>query len=241
MHGMGTIVNAIAIIIGTVAGVLVRSGLPDRLQKIIMEAAGLATMFIGISGAMAGMLVMGPDGLETRDTMIMIFSLILGGITGELINIELQMERMGDFFKKLLIRDGNDNSSFSEAFVSASLIYCVGAMAIVGSLNDGLLGDPSVLYAKSVLDGVISVVLAATLGPGVALSALSVGVYQGGITLLSGFIKPWLSGELVRQISFVGSILIFTIGLNFLFPKKVKTGNLMPAMFFPILLRFLPF
>jgi len=242
IHGIGTIVNMAAVLAGTGAGFILKNGLPKRFQDIIMEAAGLSTMFIGISGALSGLLTVAEDGsIGTRYTMIMIFSMILGGLLGELLNIEKQLERMGEFFKKMLTKGESGSGNFTEGFVSATLIYCVGAMAIVGSLNDGLLGDPSVLFAKSILDGTLSIVLTATLGPSVALSALSVGIYQGAITVLSGLIKPYLSDTLVLQMSFVGSVLIFAIGWNFISEKKVKTGNLMPAMFMPVLFQLLPF
>jgi uncharacterized membrane protein YqgA involved in biofilm formation len=238
MTGLGTIVNMAAIFLGCSVGLLIRGGLPERFQKIITSAIGLATIFIGISGAMTGMLSVTDTKLVTANTMVMIFSLIIGAVIGEAIDIEKRLETFGEWCRRKMTAGKGKDASFTEAFVTSTLLYCVGAMAIVGSLNDGLLHDCSVLFAKSVLDGIMAVVFGASLGAGVYLSIFSVAVYQGGITVLSGLIRPYLSDTLIGRQSFVGSILIFAIGINFLFGKKIKLGNLMPAMFVPILLDF---
>ncbi|OGO81201.1 MAG: hypothetical protein A2Y21_00835 [Clostridiales bacterium GWC2_40_7] len=233
MTGLGTLVNVAAVIAGGAVGVFVKKGLPERFKSIIVQAIGLSVLMIGISGVMQGMLKVVADGrLDRLYIMTMIFSMIIGGILGELINIEKKLDRLGNWFQKKLSKEG---SSFSEGFVSASLLFCVGAMAIVGSLEDGLMGNPNTLYAKSILDGVISIVFASTLGIGVAFSSLSLLVYQGSITLLAFWVKPWLTDLVISQMSLVGSVLIFCIGINILEIRKIKVGNLLPAIFMPLL------
>lgn len=233
MIGLGTLVNVAAVIAGGAVGTFVKKGLPERFKNIIVQAIGLSVLMIGISGVLQGMFKAVEGGkLDRLYIMTMIFSMIIGGILGELINIEKKLDSLGDWFQKKLSKEG---SSFSEGFVSASLLFCVGAMAIVGSLEDGLMGNPNTLFAKSILDGVISIVFASTLGIGVAFSALSLLVYQGGITLLAFWIKPWLTDMVITQMSLVGSVLIFCIGINILEIKKIKVGNLLPAIFMPLL------
>ncbi len=232
MTGLGTIVNVAAVIAGGTVGVFVKKGLPERFKTIIIQAIGLSVLMIGISGVMQGMFKVIDGGkLDRLYIMTMIFSMIFGGILGELINIEKKLDSLGNWFQKKLSREGG---SFSEGFVTASLLFCVGAMAIVGSLEDGLMGNPGTLYAKSILDGVISIVFASTLGIGVAFSSLSLLVYQGSITLLASWVKPWLTDLVIGQMSLVGSILIFCIGINILEIKRMKVGNLLPAIFIPL-------
>lgn len=231
MIGLGTIVNAAAIIAGSGAGIFVKKGLPERLKNTIVQAIGLSVVMVGISGTLQGMYKVIEGGkLDRQYTMIMIFSLIIGGVAGELIDIESKLETLGMWFQKRFAREGG---SFAQGFVTASLIYCVGAMAIVGSLEDGLTGNTGTLFAKSILDGVISIVFASTLGIGVAFSALSVLVYQGSITLLAGLIKPWLTEVVISQMSLVGSVIIMGVGFNLLDIKKIKVGNLLPAVLIP--------
>jgi len=233
MIGLGTLVNAAAIIVGGVGGAYIKNGLPQRFKNIIMQGIGLAVVVIGASGALQGIFTYnGTEKLDKQYIMIMIFSLVIGGLLGELINIEAKLDRLGQWFQKRLIKG---NSNFAQGFVTASLIYCVGAMAIVGSLEDGLSGNAATLFAKSILDGVTAIVFAATMGIGVAFSALTVLVYQGSITMMAGFIKPWLTPEVISQMSLVGSILIAAIGINIMEIKKIKVGNLLPAVFIPFI------
>lgn len=233
MIGLGTVVNAAAVVVGGTAGSFIKNGLPQRFKNIIMQAVGLAVVLIGISGALQGIYrVIDGGKLDRQYIMIMIFSLVIGGIFGELINIEDKLEKMGLWFQsKFAKKSGN----FADGFVTASLVYCVGAMAIVGSIEDGLTGSATTLFAKSILDGVTSVVFAATMGIGVAFSSISVFVYQGSITLLAGFIKPWLTDTVISQVSLVGSILIMAIGTNMLEFKRIKVGNLLPAVLIPFI------
>ncbi|OPX43890.1 putative membrane protein YdfK [Ruminiclostridium hungatei] len=233
MTGMGTLVNTGAVIAGGIAGTLLRSGIPEKYKKTVMQAIGLSVMFIGISGTIKEMLtIVAGNKLDRQFIMLMIFSLVFGGLIGEFLKIEKRLENIGVWFQSKIPARGG---AFAEGFVTASLVYCVGAMAIVGSLEDGLSGNPSTLYAKSILDGVSAVVFAATMGIGVAFSAIPVLVYQGGITLLAGVIKPWLNDMVISQMSLVGGILIFAIGINLLELKKINVGNLLPAVFIPVL------
>lgn len=231
MIGLGTIVNTLAVIIGSAIGMLIKGGLKQRYQETLMQALGLATMFIGISGAMSGMLKIINNGIETTGSMILIASLVFGALVGEFLNIELRLEQLGNWLKSK-VKVKND-SHFVEGFVTAALVICVGAMAIVGSLQDGLQGDSSTLFAKAILDFTIVMVFASTLGIGVMFSAIPLFVYQGSITVFATFLKPFLTEIVILNLSFVGSVLIFAVGLNLCIGKKIKVGNLLPAMIIP--------
>jgi uncharacterized membrane protein YqgA involved in biofilm formation len=233
MIGLGTIVNAAAIIIGAISGFLLRSGLPDRFRETVMQALGLSVLMIGISGSLQGIFkVIDGDKLNREFIMLMIFSLVIGAIIGELLNIEDKLERVGLWVQNRLLKN---SGNFAEGFITASLVFCVGAMAIVGSLEDGLTGDTGTLFAKSILDGVTSIIFAASFGIGVAFSSIPVFIYQGSITLMAGVIKPWLTDTIITQTSLVGSILIIAIGFNILEYKRIKVGNMLPAIFIPFI------
>lgn len=237
MIGLGTIINVGTVLAGTTIGLLLKNGLPPRFERTILQALGLCTFFIGIGGAVSGLVTLENGALATQHTMLLVLCLMLGALIGEAVDIEARLDRLGEACKKKLADDGD--SRFVEGFVTASLLFCVGAMAIVGALEDGLNGDPSILIAKAILDGIAAIVFAASLGKGVYLSVITLAVYQGGITLLAGAIRPWLSDALISQMSCIGSVLIFGLGFNLMFDKKVKVGNLLPAMFLPILFYFL--
>lgn len=229
--GIGTIVNTLAVIVGSMIGIMIKGGLKQRYQEIIMQALGLATLFIGASGAMSGMLKVIDNGLETQGSMLLIGSLVFGALVGEFLNIELRLEQIGEWLKsKVHIKN---DTHFVEGFVTSALVICVGAMAIVGALQDGLQGDPSTLFAKSILDFIIVMVFASTLGIGVTFSALPLFVYQGSITLFATFLKPFLTQSVITNLSFIGSVLIFAVGINLCFDKKIKVANLLPAMIIP--------
>lgn len=233
MIGLGTIVNVVVVAIGGTIGTFIRKGLPEKIKNIILQATGLAVIIIGTAGTLQGMFkVIDGGSIEVEYTLIMIFSLIIGGIIGEVLGIENKLDKAGLWLQKKLAKEG---SRFAEGFVNASLLFCVGAMAIVGALEDGLNGNPNTLFAKSILDGVISVVFASAQGIGVAFSAVSLLLYQGSITLLAGVVKPFLIAEVINQMSLVGSVLIIAIGINILEIKNIKVGNLLPAIFIPIL------
>ena len=238
MHGLGTIVNCLAIIIGAAIGLFIKGGLAKRYEETIFSAVGLAVIFIGLGGALAGFLVIKDGVLDTQYTMMMVLSLVLGAVTGELLDIETRLDHLGEWIKSKMPKKLAGNT-FVDGFVTASMLFCVGAMAIVGSLEDGLNGNYSILFAKSVLDGISSILFAASLGVGVAVSALPLLIYQGGITALAQVLRPFLTDELIGQMSCIGSILIFAIGINMIFGKKIKVGNLLPAIFFPIVFTLL--
>lgn len=229
---MGTLINAAGVILGGVIGMIVKGGLPKRVSDILMQALGLCTMFIGIAGALSGMLKIDHNTLQASGSMLLIFSLGLGAIAGELLHIEDHMEGLAVRLKHLIRSEDN---KFVEGFVSNSLIICVGAMAVVGALQDGLLHDSSMLITKAILDAVISMVFASALGIGVVFAAIPLLVYQGGITLLAMFISPFFSNVLIANLSYVGNVLIFGVGINLFFGKKIKVGNLLPALLVPIL------
>lgn len=235
MIGLGTIVNAAAVIVGSILGLVLKFGIPERFKSTIMQAISLSVIFIGISGVLQGIFkVLNSGKIDRQYIMLMIFSLVIGGLVGETLKIEDFLDKLGERIKKAVSKViKSENSTFTEGFVTASLVFCVGAMAIVGSLEDGLNRNFAVLFAKSILDGVTSVVFSATLGIGVMFSSVVVLLYQGAITLLAGLLKPLLTDTVVLQMSMVGSVLIFAIGLNMLGVSKIKVGNLLPAIFVP--------
>lgn len=217
---LGTAVNVCAILLGCALGLLLRKGLPQRLRDTVMQGLGLCVILIGLSGA-----------IGTSDTMCVIISVVLGGLLGAAVNIEKRLENLGNLAQRKLTRGGD---GFARGFVTASLVYCVGAMAIMGALDSGLKGDHATLIAKSALDGISAIIFASTLGPGVALSAVAVLIYQGSITLMAGWLKPLLTDAIITEMSAVGGLLIVGIGLNMLFDKHIAVGNLLPAIFVPM-------
>jgi uncharacterized protein len=231
---LGTLVNMAAIVIGATIGLIIKGGLKQRFQVTIMNALGLAVMFIGISGALQGLFIVTESGLDTANIMLMIVSLALGAFLGELIDIERRLEHLGEMIKNSLKVKGEKGQNFVDGFVSSSLLFCIGAMAIIGSLQDGLTGDSSMLFAKGIIDGTCAIFFASTLGIGVFFSILPLGVYQGLITVSAKYIEPFLSDQLITNISFIGSVLIFGIGINMIFGKKIKCGNLLPAVLIPV-------
>ncbi|NLY71948.1 MAG: DUF554 domain-containing protein [Clostridiales bacterium] len=216
---LGPIVNALAIVICSLLGRFLLKGIPDRFDEIIKKAIGLSVMYIGISGA-----------LENQRVMILILSLVIGSAIGELINIDKGMNFIGNWAERKL---GLGNSNFSKGFVSASILYCTGSMAIVGAMNSGLMGNHEMLFAKSILDGVISIVFASSMGLGVAFSAIPVLLYEGAIALGASFVKDWMTAEIITEMSAVGSLLIAAIGLNFLIVRQIIVANMIPAIFMP--------
>ncbi len=234
MAGLGTLGNIAAILLGSAIGILFKGGLKKRFQDTIMSALGLAVMFIGISGALQGLFTVEGSSLSTVNIMLMIVALAIGAFIGEAIDIEKRLDRAGEWLKKTLKVKGEKGQDFVEGFVNSSLLFCIGAMAIIGSLQDGLSADPRTLLAKGIIDGVVAIFFASTLGIGVFFSIIPVGIYQGLITFSAKFIEPLLSDRLILEISFIGSVLIFGIGINMIFGKKIKCGNILPAVLVPI-------
>ena len=234
MHGLGTIINCATVLVGSLIGILIKGGLPKRFEETIFSSVGLAVMFIGLGGALSGLMTISEAALGTQYTMGMVLSLVFGSIVGEALDIETRLDHLGEWIKGKMPKK-LAGKTFVDGFVTASMLFCVGAMAVVGSLEDGLNGDYSILAAKSVLDGISSLLFAASLGFGVAMSILPLALYQGGITLLAQFVKPYMTDALITQMSCVGSVLIFATGINMIFGKKIKVGNLLPAILFPII------
>lgn len=237
----GTLVNAAAILAGSLLGMLLTwlaghfstllpagsTLLAERLKTIIMQGVALCVMYLGISGC-----------LEGNNSLIAILSMVLGALIGELLDLDKRMRSLGDWVQKRtehLVTNGGQ-ASISEGFVTASLLFCVGAMAIVGALQDGLTGDHSTLFAKSLLDGISSIVFGASLGLGVAFSAVAILLYQGSISLMASFLQPYLGDAVIAEMTCVGSLLIVALSLNMLGLTKIKVMNLVPAIFLPILL-----
>ncbi|MBU5310849.1 DUF554 domain-containing protein [Tissierella carlieri] len=218
---LGTIVNALAIILGSLLGIGVKKGIKDDYKNTIMDGIGLAVIIIGIMG-----------GIKSENIILVIGSIVVGSVIGEVIGIENKLDNLGDFLQD---KFGGKDSNFSKGFVTASLVYCVGAMAIVGSLESGIQGNHQTLFAKSILDGISAIIFASTLGIGVAFSSIPVFIYQGSITLLANFIKDLLTVQVVNEMSAVGGLLIMAIGINILGIKKIKVGNMLPAVFIPII------
>lgn len=230
----GTLVNAAAVAAGGGLGLLLKKGVTKIDSDSINKAMGVAVIVLGLNGVIASMFTVDAGGgLSSSGELLLIVSLVLGVIAGEALRIDDRLNGLSGLVEKKLCLTG-----FAQSFVNGTLIYCVGAMAIIGALNDGLRGDASVLYVKSLLDGVSSVVLAATMGPGVIFAAVPVFLYQGAITLLAGALEPLLSGALLDQICAVGYCLVLCIGINFLGGVKIKTANLLPALLVPVAWHF---
>ena len=220
----GTIVNVIAILLGCSVGFILKSRFPKKIGKVVIQALGLASLLIGAQMA-----------LKTNNILLVIFSLVIGGVIGEIIGIEEGLEKFGERIK-LKFKSNDSSERFVEGFVTASLLYCVGSMAIMGALKEGLSGNPDILYAKSLLDGFSSLAFTAAMGIGVLFSVIPVFLYQGGITLLSRLIKDFLSPEIINEMTAVGGILILGIGFGLLEIRKIKIGNLLPAILVAALL-----
>ena len=233
MIGLGTIANTVAVILGGLLGLLLKNGVAKRFEKILMQVLGLATIFIGISGVLKYMLVVTDGGISVQGTMLLIFSLVFGCLLGEWVDLEAKMETIGIRLKNM-VKVKND-SRFVDGFVTTSLIICVGAMAIVGAMEDGLTGDSSTLLAKSALDFVIVVILAAAYGIGAAFSAIPIFIYQGAITLIAALFGSIISEVLIAELSFVGNALVFCVGVNLVREKTFKVANMLPALLVPIL------
>lgn len=218
---LGTLLNFSAIIVGGTIGILFRNGIPEKVSNTIMQGLSLCVIFIGISGAIKG-----------SNTLLIIISMVIGGLIGELIDLDNLLQKFGDKIEEKFKGKG---IKISEGFVTSSLIFCVGSMAIVGSLQSGLEGNHKILFAKSMLDGISSIIFASSLGIGVILSSFSVLVYQGAITLAAASLKAILIQSVVTDMTAVGSLLIIGLGFNILNITKIKVANLLPAVFMPII------
>lgn len=225
-----------AILIGGLAGRLVGKAIPKRVQDMLYMVCGVSTLFIGIGGCLQHMLVIENGALNTQGTMMMLMSLTVGALIGEWIDLEKRLEQFGQWLKD---KTGNSgDATFIDGFVTASLTVCIGAMAIVGAIQDGMEGDISVLAAKSVLDLVIVCVMAASMGKGCIFSLIPVGILQGSVTALSLVLKPIMTEAALGNLSYVGSVLIFCVGVNLVWGKKVKVANMLPAVVIAVIWAF---
>ena len=221
---LGTIVNSIIIIVGCLVGLIVKGRLTEKISTTIMNGLALCTLYIGISGALNG-----------GDTLIMIISVAIGALIGEIIDIDKWLNKLGYYLESKFKNKKESNISIAEGFITSSLLFCVGAMAIVGSLESGLRGNHDTLFTKSILDGISSIIFTSSLGIGVIFSAVTVFVYQGSITLGAGLLSGVLSTSVITNMSAVGGLLIIGLGLNMLGVTKIKIANLLPAIFLPII------
>lgn len=222
---MGAIVNAVAIVVCAFIGVQLRSGIPERVQNSLMQAVGLCVLSMGIAGAIQG-----------QETLVMILSIVLGTLIGEWIDIDRRVINGVNLIEQKVDKRTAKFGDLTQGMISAAMIFCIGSMAIVGSLESGLIGDNSTLYTKSILDGITSILLGSSLGIGVALSAIPVLIIQGSITILAGFIQPLLSDAVITEIISVGSVLLLGLGLNMIGVTQFKIMNFVPAIILPVLL-----
>ncbi len=238
MIGLGTIINTAAIVFGGVIGHFTGKLFKTEQQEALNKACGISVLFIAIAGAMQGMMTIDGNALVSGKSMLVVLCFALGTVAGELIGIEAGFERFGEWLK---IKTGNSgDQSFVNAFVTASLTVCVGAMAIVGAVQDGMTGDYSTLAVKSVLDCIIIMVMTSSLGKGSAFSAIPVFVFEGIITLLANLVSPLMTDMAVAYISLIGSILIFCVGVNLVWGKTVRVANMLPALVFAVIAAYLP-
>ena len=228
MSMTGVIANTLTVIIGSLVGLTFRKGIPEKVTSAVMTGLGLCSIYIGIDGALSG-----------ENVLIVIAAMVVGSIIGTLLDIDQAINNLGTWVENRYSNNNKGQVSITQGFVTASLLFCVGAMTIIGSLNDGLTGDSSVLFVKSALDFVSSIILGATLGFGVIFSAIPILLYQGGITLLAGALSGVLQGELLEQICFVGYAIIIAIGFNFILEKKFRTLNMVPAILLPVVYHYI--
>lgn len=234
MPGLGTLINGLAVIAGGLLGLVFRRDLPQRFQDTLMQALGLSSIFIGISGSLEKMLQIQNGFVSVQGTLLAVLSLAAGALLGEWINLERRFEQLGLWLKK---KTGSEKDSrFMQGFLTASLTICIGAMAIVGALQDGLSADPSLLITKAVLDCLIIMIFTSAFGKGAVFSVIPLVFFQGSITILAQFIAPLLTKQMLDNLSMIGSMLIFCVGINLMFNTKIRVANLLPALLIAILM-----
>ncbi|MCL2232861.1 MAG: DUF554 domain-containing protein [Treponema sp.] len=220
---LGPVVNAIVIVICGLVGCFLVRGIPPRFEEILKKAIGLSIVFVGIRGA-----------FDNERVLLLIMSMVAGAAIGELVNIDAFVNRLGAWAERRLGVKAGDERSFSKGFVTCSILFCAGSMAIVGSIQSGLAGNHEILFAKSILDGAISIVFGASMGIGVVFSAIPVFLYQAGIVLIAMAVRDFLTPDIIREMSAVGSLVVAAIGFNFLGVKEIKVANFIPAIFIPL-------
>lgn len=239
MFGLGTIVNTLAIVLGGIAGMLFGNRLSDKQQLSIHRVCGVSVLFIGISGAIEKMIHIKEGMLVSEGTLKIVLALAIGTLIGEFLNIEDKFEHFGEWLKKK--SNSMSDTRFVDGFVDATLTVCIGAMAIVGAIHDGIYNDSSILLTKAILDFIIIMVMATSMGKGAVFSCVPVFIFQGSITLLAKVIEPLLTVAALNQISLIGSILIFCVGLNLVWGKKVSVANMLPSLLIAVLFSYFSF
>ena len=238
MYGLGTIINTAAIVAGGAGGALFGRFLKENIQDTLTKVCGVSTLFIAITGALEQMLTVENGAIVCHGAMLVIGCLTIGAVIGELLNLEGAVERFGEWLK---LKTGNARDKrFVDAFVTASLTVCIGAMAIVGSIEDGISGDYSILATKAVLDFIIIMVMSCSMGRGTIFSAIPVAILQGSITVLAGLLRPVMTVGALANLSMVGNVLIFCVGINLIWDKKVRVANLLPSIVAAVIAAFLP-
>ena len=238
MYGLGTIINTAAIVAGGAGGARFGRFLKENVQDTLTRVCGVSTLFIAITGALEQMLSIENGAIVSRGSMLVILCLTIGAVIGELLNLEGAFERFGEWLKR---KTGNaKDKRFVDAFVTASLTVCIGAMAIVGSIEDGITGDYSILATKAVLDFIIIMVMSCSMGRGAVFSAIPVAILQGSITALAGLVRPLMTEAALNNLSMVGNVLIFCVGINLVWGKKVRVANLLPAIVIAVIAALLP-
>ena len=239
MIGLGTLLNVAGIVAGGFCGLLFGNRMEKRYQDTLMSAAALCVLFLGVGGCMEEMLILTEGGLSTGGSMMMIACFAVGALIGEWLDIDRHMEEFGIWLREKTKSEGD--TSFVDGFVSASLTVCIGAMAVVGSITDGITGDYSILAAKAILDLIIIMIMTASMCKGCFFSAIPVGLFQGSITLLARLVEPLMTEQALANMSLTGSMLIFCVGVNLIWGKKIKVANLLPAIFLAVAWTYLPF
>ncbi len=233
MKGLGTIINVLCILGGGLVGSLFGKFFTEKMKESVTLITGIATAVMGLGGALAKMMVVSNGAISTQGEMMMIISLVIGAVIGEIIDLDEKIERFGNYLKK---KSGNESDSgFVSAFVVASCTVCIGAMAVVGSIEDGINANYSILLAKGILDFIIIAIMTSSLGKGCIFSAIPVGLFQGSITVAALFMGSFLSAAALNNLSYVGNVLIVCVGLNIAFNTKIRVANLLPAVLIAVL------
>lgn len=228
MIGFGTLINIGAIVLGGAVGLVGGRWLSEKCQDTITKSMGVCVMIIGIAGALEKMLVIEDGALTTVGTLMLVISIALGGLCGELLMLDKRLDQFGSWLRD---KTGNQKDrQFLDAFITSTMTVCIGAMGVVGAVQDGIYGNYTILLAKALLDFVIILVMASSLGKGCLFSAIPVGVFQGSITLLARLIQPLLTDAALQNLSLVGSVLIFCVGLNLIWKNTIRVANLLPAL-----------
>ncbi|HEL2594167.1 TPA: DUF554 domain-containing protein [Streptococcus suis] len=236
MFALGTIINTVAIALAGLLGSWFGHLLKERHQSGLTMASGIAVLFLGISGSLEGLLAVADGNLTGRNSMLLVISLALGTLIGELLHIEGWFERLGIWLRE---KSGNSKDPhFIDAFLTASMTVCIGAMAIIGSIQDGLTGDYRLLAIKSILDFIIILIMTSSLGKGAGFSAVPVLIFQGSVTLLARLIEPLMTDQALANLSFIGSALIFCVGVNIIWDKKIRVANMLPAIVIAVIWSF---